>query len=150
MQEVKFRLKRRKHRASSPQVESLIQVKPTKTVSLMGLAWSRLAVSKHRLPVGPEKPEEGRACRSKEMTQMEPLLPAKLVAGTANPHPQQNPSATSFPRHRQLCTGVPKLQMFPISNGPGVWGGYKCARAEGLLVGYLVTAWGILCFYGCT
>lgn len=60
------------------------------------------------------------------MTQREPWLPAELVAGTANP--QQTPSASSFPRHRQVCAGGAELQMFPISNGPGVWGGYKCAR----------------------
>lgn len=66
----------------------------------MGLTRSRLAVIRHHLLIGPEKLEEGRAHRSKEMSQREPWLLAELVAGTENPHPQQNPSATNFPRQR--------------------------------------------------
>lgn len=60
--------------------------------------------------------------------------------------PQQNPSQ----QHRQPCTGVAELQLLPISDGPEVWGGYKCAGVgEGLFVGWLVASWGSLCFYSC-
>lgn len=51
------------------------------------------------------------------------------------------PTFTAEPLDHQAT--VLRCCQFPISNGPAVWGGYKCAwPGEGLSVGYLVITLG--------
>lgn len=131
MQEVKFSLKERN---TGPHHHRAIQVKGKAHKGWIPDGIMEQTGCQQTSPplTGPRKLEKGWACRSREMTQTEreSWLPAELIVGTANPHPERIPHPPSncgqvLPSSR--CFPLALAQVGVIINGPGqergcLWG----------------------------